>query len=134
MPLRSVSGSPRQPKHTRTILIVAALAVALAGGGTWWLMRQPASRTSQVSSQPAGEYADPALCADCHSEIAATYQKTGMGRSFRKVRSEKDLGAAAPAKPVYHEASKTFFSMVVRDGAWFQRRWQTGFDGKETNV
>ena len=24
--------------------------------------------------------------------------------------------------------------MVFRDGAWFQRRWQTGFDGKETNV
>ena len=24
--------------------------------------------------------------------------------------------------------------MVERGGSWFQRRWQTGFDGKETNV
>jgi predicted CXXCH cytochrome family protein len=24
--------------------------------------------------------------------------------------------------------------MVFQNGAWFQRRWQTGFDGKETNV
>ncbi len=107
--------------------------LALAGVGAWWLTRPPATRSSRVSQAGAG-YADPAACADCHSDIAATYQKTGMGRAFRKVRSEKDLGAAAPAKPFYHEASKSYFSMVFRDGAWVQRRWQTGFDGKETNV
>jgi len=107
----------------------------LAGGGAWW---QPPGRTSPVSSQAAGGYADPALCAQCHSAIAATYRKTGMGRSFRKVRSEKDPDAAglssSLAKPFYHEASNSFFNMVFQNGAWFQRRWQTGFDGKETNV
>ncbi|MBZ5675393.1 MAG: tetratricopeptide repeat protein [Acidobacteriia bacterium] len=124
-------------KYPRIILTVAAFAVALAGGGAWWLLRQPASRTSGTgpgSLQATGGYADPAVCADCHSDIAVTFQKTGMGRSFRKVQSEKDLGAAAPAKPFYHAASKSFFSMVFQNGAWFQRRWQTGFDGKETNV
>ena len=123
-------------KYPRIILTVTAFVVVLAGGGAWWLMRQ-ASRTSgtgPVSSQAAGRYADPAMCAQCHSDIAATYRKTGMGRSFRKVRSEKDLDAAAPAKPFYHAASNSFFNMVFRNGAWFQRRWQTGFDGKETNV
>ncbi len=57
-----------------------------------------------------------------------------MGRSFQKVRSEKDLDAAAPAKPFYHAPSNTFLNMVFQNGAWFQRRWQIGFDGKETNV
>ncbi len=33
-----------------------------------------------------------------------------------------------------HIASGTHFAMVARDGKYFQRRWQTGFDGKETNV
>lgn len=56
-----------------------------------------------------------------------------MGRSFHKVRSEKDLAPAA-TRPFYHEASDMFFSMTFHDGAWYQRRWQTGFDGKETNV
>jgi predicted CXXCH cytochrome family protein len=123
-------------RYSRIILTVTAFAVALAGGGAWWLMRRLAGRSSgsgPVSSQ-AGGYADPAVCADCHSDIAATYQKTGMGRSFRKIRSEKDLDATVPPKPFYHAASKSFFSMVFQNGAWFQRRWQTGFDGKETNV
>jgi predicted CXXCH cytochrome family protein len=108
---------------------VTAFVVALAGGGVWWRMRQ-----QTVSPPTAALYADPAMCGQCHSEIAATYQKTGMGRSFRKIKAEPDLGAAAPAKPFYHAASKSFFSMVFQNGAWFQRRWQTGFDGKETNV
>ena len=124
-------------KYPRIILTVTAFVLALAGGGAWWFMRQPAGPTSgsePLSLQAASLYADPAVCAQCHSEIAATYQKTGMGRSFRSVRSEKDLGAAAPAQPFYHAASKSFFNMVFRNGAWFQRRWQTGFDGQETNI
>ena len=124
-------------KHPRIILTAAALVVVLVGGGAWWLMRQPAGPrggNNAISSQAAGAYADATVCAECHSEIAATYRKTGMGRSFRKLESEKDLGAAAPAKPFYHAASKSFFNMVFQNGAWFQRRWQTGFDGKETNV
>jgi predicted CXXCH cytochrome family protein len=79
-------------------------------------------------------YANSATCAQCHPAIAATYKKTGMARAFRKIQSEKDLDATAAAKPYYHEPSASFFNMVFRNGAWFQRRWQTGFDGKETNI
>jgi predicted CXXCH cytochrome family protein len=51
-----------------------------------------------------------------------------MGRSFY---------AAKPGETVadfYHQASDTHYSMAVRDGKYFQRRWQIGFDGKETNA
>jgi hypothetical protein len=51
-----------------------------------------------------------------------------MGRSF---------AAAAPGETVsdfYHAASDTHYAMSVRDGKYYQRRWQIGFDGKETNV
>jgi Flp pilus assembly protein TadD len=117
---------------TATPVVVAALAWQMwprVGGSTGFDPR---------SVHAAGPYADPAACAQCHPAIAATYRKTGMGRSFHKVRSEKDLDAAASSanlsKPFYHAASGSFFSMIFRDGAWFQRRWQKGFDGKETSV
>src|SRR5690349_3688509 len=121
-------------RSPRMKLTVTVFAVALASGGAWWFLRHPASRTGPVSLPAAGGYVDPTVCADCHSDIAATYQKTGMGRSFRKIQTEKDLGAPPTSKPFYHAASKSFFSMRFQDGAWVQRRWQTGFDGKETNV
>ena len=57
-----------------------------------------------------------------------------MGRSFRRVRAQEDIRLADSGKPWYHAASDTYFEMVQRDGSWFQRRWQIGFDGKETNV
>ena len=118
-PVQSISLVPFRQVLELPILTVTAFAAALAGA---------------VSLQAADLYADPAVCAQCHPAIAATYRKSGMGRSFRKIRSEKDLDAAAPVKPFYHAASSSFFNIVFHDGAWFQRRWQTGFDGKETNV
>ena len=121
-------------KVLRVGLFVAGL-IALGGAGAWWRLRQsPADATDVASSQAGGHYADPAVCAACHGDIAATYQKTGMGRSFRRVRTEKDLDGPTPGKPWHHEASDTYFEMVKRDGSWFQRRWQIGFDGKQTNV
>jgi predicted CXXCH cytochrome family protein len=68
-------------------------------------------------------------CAPCHADIAATFAKTGMGRSFYPMRAE-----SFPEKPHYHEASDSYFSMVDRAGKAFQRRWQVGHDGKPTNV
>ena len=54
-----------------------------------------------------------------------------MGRSFARVLPENTpkLG-----KPFYHKASGSYFAMIARDGKLYQRRWQIGFDGKETNV
>lgn len=74
-------------------------------------------------------YAQVSKCAPCHAEIAARFQKTGMGRSFSPMRAE-----ASPQKPFYHEASDSYFAMTERAGRVLQRRWQIGFDGRETNI
>jgi predicted CXXCH cytochrome family protein len=112
--------------------------IAAVSAGYWWRTRQSAAtrtgETDAVSSGASGRYANPVVCAQCHPAIAATYQKTGMGRSFRSVRDEKSIEWPAPGKPWRHAASDSFFEVIRRDGHWFQRRWQTGFDGKETNV
>ena len=74
---------------------------------------------------------DAAVCADCHADKAAGYKKTGMGRSFARVLPEN---TPEVGKPFYHKASGSYFAMIARDGKLYQRRWQIGFDGKETNV
>src|SRR5579863_9300997 len=79
-------------KNPRIGLIVAIFVAALAGGAAWWYLRRTPGQ--QTASSP---YADPMLCAQCHGDIAATYAKTGMGRSFRRVRTEKDIDWPASA-------------------------------------
>jgi tetratricopeptide (TPR) repeat protein len=86
-------------------------------------------------AQPApNRYVDPGLCATCHSAIAATYRDTGMGRSFHRAGPADRAQALPFAKPFYHAASDTYFVMLQRSGKLYQRRWQIGFDGRETNV
>ncbi len=93
----------------------------------------PPSVSPNAAIPKPNTYVDPALCATCHTEIAGNYAKTGMGRSFAKITPENPA-APFPGKPFYHEPSDSYFAMVVRDGKTYQRRWQIGYDGKETNV
>ena len=73
-------------------------------------------------------YASPALCETCHAAETKGFRETGMGRSFYRPR---ELTASTP---YYHQPSDTYLEMVARGGAYYQRRWQKGFDGAETNI
>ncbi|MBV9504590.1 MAG: tetratricopeptide repeat protein [Acidobacteriia bacterium] len=108
---------------------MAILAAVFAGAsvGAWVY----ATRKHPAPAPVANAYVDGAVCATCHPKIAATYAKTGMGRSFARFRQEKLIPFA---KTFYHKASDTYFSMILRDGKYYQRRWQIGFDRKETNI
>jgi predicted CXXCH cytochrome family protein len=92
----------------------------------------------RAQSKPAAavlnQYADPAQCETCHAAIAATFHKTGMGRSFYRLQPSTAVEDFTPDKPYYHEASNTYIAMIVRDGKYYQRRWQKGVDGAEINV
>ncbi|HYR90102.1 MAG TPA: tetratricopeptide repeat protein [Terriglobia bacterium] len=78
-------------------------------------------------------YVDPTLCADCHPNISETYQHTGMGRSFSRPTTANTVGEPKNAVTFYHKPSDSYFTMMERDGRFYQRRYQIGFDGKETN-
>ena len=87
---------------------------------------------------PSG-YLDPQACAGCHQQIYDAYRRTGMGRSFHRLAPEgmKPGGMKedfSRNNTYYHEASDQHFTMYQRDGHFFQRRHQTGPDGRETNV
>ena len=55
-----------------------------------------------------------------------------MGRSFYHVGPDSPVDFN-PEKPFYHEASDSYFAMIVRGGKYYQRRWHVGFDGTEMN-
>jgi hypothetical protein len=73
-------------------------------------------------------------CATCHPQIAGTYARTGMARSLVKPAPANTIEDYRSRNGFLHSVSDTHYSMILRDGAYYQRRWQTGFNGRETNV
>jgi len=109
-------------------MTIAALGIAAAS-----LMTQRA-HTQQATTSAGGQYAGPALCEPCHTEIANSFWKTGRGRSFYQLRPGNTAEDFTTGKPFYHEASDSYLAMTERGGKYYQRRWQKGFDGRETNI
>lgn len=110
------------------LFVRTALTVCLAFAAAVML-----AQTQRPRPPAPNAYVDPALCATCHQEIAETYAKTGMGRSFNKIDADHPIEPFS-GKPFYHEASDSYFSMVQHDGKTFQRRWQIDHNGREANV
>jgi predicted CXXCH cytochrome family protein len=122
----------KRVSFSRQQAVIAAFVVAGCLAAAWIYTRGQALPSSNPqTANPQNAYADAAVCADCHADKAAGYQKTGMGRSFARVLLEN---APKFGKPFHHKPSDSYFAMIVRDGKLYQRRWQIGFDGKETNV
>jgi len=79
------------------------------------------SLVSVLPAQPG--YTDPNACAVCHAQIAETYARTGMARSFGAIAP----GAALPPMAggtFRHDASEQIFSLPVRHGKAYLRREQ----------
>ena len=115
---------------------MAGIIVLTALAGLIYFVRRPVvtlpdekTETSIVKSQ----YVDSSICADCHPKIAETYLRTGMGRSFSRPTISNTVGDAKKTVTFYHKPSDSYFTNIERDGKFFQRRYQIGFDGKETN-
>src|SRR5437763_10656156 len=127
---------------TRTRLIVLVLAAAVAVIGVVYARRsavqrvEPREQKSAVAQQdaPASAYADPGSCASCHEQIAETYSRTGMARSFSKLRLSQPVADFTTRNHLFHEASGRHYAMVERGGRFYQRRHEGGFDGKDTNI
>jgi predicted CXXCH cytochrome family protein len=68
-------------------------------------------------------------CAGCHASIAQTYLQTGMGRSFSAARKEKMFEDFSGHSSFHHKASNRYYTMLERDGKYFQRQHQTAPGG-----
>jgi predicted CXXCH cytochrome family protein len=95
--------------------------------GPWLLTVAFAARAAAASLS-----AD--LCAPCHRQIYENYRKTAMARSLYQPRPENTIEDYRVNNHYYHKASDTYFNMLERDGKYYQRRYQIGLNGKETNI
>jgi len=75
-------------------------------------------------------YLESGACAECHSQIAASYARTGMARSLGLVSA----GAAVPAGTFRHDPSEQLFAVSRRGGKTYLKRQQTGLDGSPVNI
>jgi len=127
----------RNRQRSRTVA-VSAFAVAVLVGLVIVLaavFRHRANGPAEPFSNAAhSDYVDGAVCASCHQDIAATYRKTGMGRSFSRPTTANVVEDYVHANTLFHKASDLQYTMVDHDGAFYQQRSQVGFDGKPTNV
>jgi tetratricopeptide (TPR) repeat protein len=89
---------------------------------------------STPQTPPANHYIDSHACATCHSQIYESYRRTSMGRSLFAPTPANTVEDYQDKHTFYHAPSDTHYSMIVRDGVYYQRRWQTGFDGSDTNI
>ena len=123
-------------QRSRRVWIGGLLAAALvAAVSLVAAFHHRSSGSSPLVTQDShSDYVDGALCASCHRDIAETYSKTGMGRSFYIPTAANVVEDYAHANTVFHQPSGLRYAMVERNGEFFERRSQAGFDGKETNV
>ena len=110
---------------------ITAAAILVTGAIVSFLLLQH-RRSSKVPEQQ--EYADSASCARCHAEEASGYAQTGMAHAFYKPEAKYTVESPAKDRQFYHAASDTYYQLTEHDGAYYQRRWQTGFDGNLENV
>lgn len=112
-------------------LLVAGPALLLAVASS----QERASTVSKKSNVVTrNAYVKPGACAECHADIAATYSQTDMSHSFYKPALTNMVEDYSKNNQFYHTASDTYFAMTRRDGKFFQKRWQRGYNGEIANV
>jgi cytochrome c-type biogenesis protein CcmH/NrfG len=93
-----------------------------------------------TAAQPASaavvgnSYTDSKRCAACHRDIAADYARTGMARSFYIPRAANTIEDYVKTAEYYHALSDSRYAMTIRNGEYFERRWQLDARGKEINT
>ena len=114
--------------------LASILLGAVVASVAYWVHAHSSTKISAAREDLINtRYVDPAVCAGCHVNIWETYRRTGMGRSFYRAALNNTIGENQKNITFYHKASDSYFTMFERDGRFYQRRYQTGFDGKETN-
>jgi predicted CXXCH cytochrome family protein len=91
------------------------------------------SATAHAQREKSG-YVDPGTCASCHQEISESYRRTGMGRSFYRPAPANAVEDYTKNNTYYHQPSNSYFQMLQRDGAYYQRRYQLDSAGRQINV
>jgi predicted CXXCH cytochrome family protein len=77
---------------------------------------------------------DSRVCAGCHPKVWENYRRTGMGRSFYRPSPELTVEDFTDKNTFFHQPSDSYFTMLRRDGKFYQKRYQLDSTGKPVNV
>jgi predicted CXXCH cytochrome family protein len=121
----------RQMKRFRSVIVIFALV--MSAGFLFFPQYKHWQNDPQATTTP-DEYVDPAQCASCHPTIYETFQHTGMGRSFSRMRPANSIEDFKNKNTLYHRLSDRYYTIYERDGRYFQRRHQSGPNGEPINI
>ncbi len=86
-----------------------------------------------AATQPAG-FVNSKLCAGCHADVDRHFRQTGMAQAFGKPTRENTIAGYKGRERFYHPRTRMYYSMLERDGKFYQRRWRVGPGGKLRDV
>ena len=115
-------------------LLVLCGALSACGDGA-----APPIPVATARSGDTATYLGISACSPCHQEIAATFRKSGMGRSFSTAAALSAIpDAAAPAQPVFGVTIEVpgqglRYTMFERDGKRFQKQFELDDHGRPVN-
>lgn len=128
-------GSDGKATWMRGLAVFLAGVAGVATFVAWISLRFAPAQTSTGPPHAQDQvYAEPGYCAVCHPKISESYRQTGMGRSFYRPSSTTTAGSNGPNETFYHQPSDSYFTMLSRDGNYYQRRHQIDASGEQINV
>ncbi len=135
---RRVDAGKSEPFGSRKRGLAVAVCVAALAASSYFATRMDfrttLSRSGNVSEAQGDGYIDGSSCAGCHESIWNDFQSSGMARSFAALTPAHEVADWETENVFRHAPSRREYKMFRRDGRYFIRRWQTGFDGREENV
>jgi tetratricopeptide (TPR) repeat protein len=111
----------------------------LASGATFlfvacFLFPAPRVRAAPPAKAAGSDYVSSETCSTCHQNIAQQFHTTGMGRSFYRPTLANTVEDYKTNNTLFNKASGLYYTMLERNGTFYQRRYEIGFDGRQTNV
>jgi len=127
---------PARPPALRTngrrALVVSAVVLAVGCD------RPPAPEATAARDEAAPRYRNvdaptgyvgDQVCAACHADAAAAYQRHAMARSFHRWTSDARTEAALD-QPLYHEGTGFHYRVIERDDGLYQEESLSAPDGR----
>jgi predicted CXXCH cytochrome family protein len=123
----------KDKNNKKRAFVLFALLAFFASGFSLLTSNSSSANIQFILQIPNVGYAEPGACAECHREIAESYARTAMARTFGAAPSENDFPELKRGA-FRHDASEEFFTVQARGGRSYLKRRQAGFDGAVANV
>src|SRR5687767_10629682 len=116
------------------------LGMAVVAGafvlGAWMTRPKPVPLPAEfvLSKKPvADEYVDDSRCAECHSEVAAKFATSGMGRAFNTWKDAEPIEDRTEGFGPTLSLGDLHYQVVIDRGRMFQREFRI-VDGREIEL